>query len=152
MKRDRLLLVSMSVLVALFALRVVLQFLQAIYPIDWLPSFEAWHSGLLPYPLLLATQVCIVYLMSYMLHRARTRRMRARRWKFILCYAFGFPYFLFMAFRWLAGMTFLADSGWFAKPIPAFFHIVLANYLLLLGLHVHGRIRNRKIFSSLPRP
>ena len=150
MRSDRLLLIAMSVLVALFGLRVAAQLWQAIYPLEWVPEFAAWHSGLLPYPVLLATQFLIIYLMSYMLHRARTRRIRPKRWKYVLCYVFGAPYMTLMAFRWVAGLTVLADSPWFSKSLPAFFHIVLAIYILLLGLHVHQRLRKPRIFRSLP--
>ncbi len=151
MRADRLLLIAMSVLVSLFVLRVGAQLVQAIYPVEWFPDYEAWHSGLLPYPVLLATQFLIIYLMSYMLHRARMDRIRAKRWKYVLCYVFGVPYLALMAFRWVAGMTFMADSPWFSKSLPAFFHIVLASYILLLGLHINQLFRKPKIFRSLPR-
>ena len=147
MKGSRLTLVLMSVLTALFALRVCAQLLQALYPVGWFPEFEAWQSGLLPYPLLLAGQFAIVGLMSFVLHRVRNGTIRARPWKYRVCLFFGGAYFAVMAFRWLAGLTFLADQAWFARSLPAFFHLVLALFILLLGLHIRRRNRNPKIFS-----
>lgn len=151
MLRGRILFLAMSALVALFVLRVAAQLLQAIYPVEWIPAYEDWHSGVVPYPVLLAIQFCVIYLMSYTLHRARTRKIRPKKWKYVLCYACGTPYLSFMTFRWIAGMTFLADSSWFSRSLPAFFHIVLASFILVLGFHIHDRYRKPKIFSSLPR-
>ena len=77
MSRDWLPLIVMSVFCALFVLRVLAQFLQFIYPVDWIPGF--------------------------------------------------------------------------AKALPAFFHMVVAGFILLLGLHIRRRRRNRKIFVSSAR-
>ena len=45
-------------------------------------------------------------------------------------------------FPWLAaGLTFLADHPWFAKSLPAFFHVVLASFLLLLGHYILAKSR-----------
>ena len=151
MKGSRLTLVLMSVLTALFVLRVCAQLLQALYPVGWVPEFEAWQSGVLPYPVLLAIQFGIVGLMSFVLHRVRNGNIRARLWKYRVCLVFGGAYFAVMAFRWLAGLTFLADQAWFAKSLPAFFHLVLASFILLLGLHIRRRIRNPKIFGYSAR-
>jgi len=48
----------------------------------------------------------------------------------------GAIYFAAMAFRLAAGLTFLADSAWFATTLPAIFHVVLAGFVLSLG-HYH---------------
>lgn len=147
MKGSRLTLVLMSMLTALFVLRVCAQLVQALYPVGWIPEFEAWQSGVLPYPVLLAGQFGIIGLMSIVLHRVRNGAIRARPWKYRVCLVFGGAYFALMAFRWLAGLTFLADQAWFAKSLPAFFHLVLASFILLLGLHIRRRVRNPKIFG-----
>ncbi len=149
--RDRIQLIAMSVLAALFVARVAAQLVQAIFPLSWLPPFEVWHSGVLPYTLLLACQLCIIGLMSYCLHAVRSGWKRPRRWKYRGCFAFGGVYFAFMAFRWIAGVTFLAEHSWFARTLPAFFHLVLASFILLLGLHIYGRLRYPRIFRSSGR-
>lgn len=147
MKGSRLKLVLMSVLTALFVLRVCAQLLQALFPVGWVPEFEAWQSGVLPYPVLLAAQLAIIGFMSFVLHRVRNGTIRARPWKYRTCLVFGGAYFVVMALRWVAGMTSLADQVWFAKSLPAFFHLVLAAFILLLGLHIRRRNRSPKIFS-----
>ena len=52
--------VSLWLLLGLFVIRVIAQPM-ALY-VDWhlLPRFEAWHSGVLPYPVLVLAQVAIV--------------------------------------------------------------------------------------------
>ena len=148
MKGSRLTLVLMSVLTALFVLRVCAQLLQALYPVGWVPEFDAWQSGVLPYPVLLASQFGIIGLMSFVLHTVRNGTIRARPWKYRVCLVFGGGYFAVMAFRWVAGLTFLADQAWFSKSLPAFFHLVVASFILLLGLHIRQRKRNPKIFGN----
>lgn len=151
MRRDRLLLVAMSVLCALFCLRVLAQFLQKAFPVEWIPGFDAWQSGVVPYSLLLAVQLALIGWMSFVLHKVRNGTLRARRWKYRFCLVFGGVYFVFMAFRWIAGMTFLAGDDWFSRTIPAFFHLVVAGFILLLGVHIRGRARDRKIFGTIAR-
>ena len=119
--RDRIQLIAMSVLAALFVARVAAQLVQAIFPLSWLPPFEVWHSGVLPYTLLLACQLCIIGLMSYCLHAVRSGWKRSRRWKYRGCFAFGGVYFAFMAFRWIAGVTFLAEHSWFSSTLAGLF-------------------------------
>lgn len=151
MRRDRLLLVAMSVLCALFCLRVLAQFMQGAFPVEWIPAFEAWHSGVVPYSVLLAVQPALIGWMIYVLHKVRHGTIRARRWKYRFCLVFGGVYFVFMAFRWIAGMTFLADDAWFSRTIPSFFHLVIAGFILLLGVHIRRRMRNRRIFGASAR-
>ena len=151
MRREILLLLLMSVLAALFCLRVSAQLLQVIFPVGWIPAFEDWHSGVLPYPVLLASQLCIIGLMSYALNKVRNRTVRPRVWKYRLCFVFGGAYFVFMAIRLIAGLTFLAENAWFSRPLPAFFHLVIASFILLLGRHIRTRRHDPKIFSSSTR-
>ena len=147
MRLDRLLLFAMSALAALFVARVGAQLVQAISPVGWIPAFEAWQSGVLPYALLLAGQFAIIGSMSFCLYRVRSGAIRPRRWKYWACFVFGGAYFCLMTFRWIAGLTFLADHPWFSKTLPAFFHLVLAGFILALGLHIRRRLRRPRIFG-----
>ena len=45
---------ALCLLLGMFAFRVISQFLQLIGEYSWLPEFDSWHSGVLPYPALLA--------------------------------------------------------------------------------------------------
>src|SRR5712691_1538081 len=47
----------------LFILRVSGQVLVGIHEVSFLPPFEHWYSGLLPYPLLLLGQIALIVLM-----------------------------------------------------------------------------------------
>ncbi len=52
-------------LLLLFLLRVVAQLVQALAPVTFLLPFEAWQSGALPYPLLIAFQFAILVLCAH---------------------------------------------------------------------------------------
>jgi hypothetical protein len=125
-------------LLGLFALRVVAQPLALQVDTPLLPRFESWHSGLLPYPVLVITQVIIVLWLART-SRAFTRGAVVPRARIgTAAIAFGSVYFVAMAARLVLGATLLADQRWFASPLPTFFHLVLAAFLLLYG-HFHWR-------------
>jgi hypothetical protein len=44
----------------LFVLRVSGQVLVGVREVSFLPPFEQWYSGLLPYPLLLLVQIALI--------------------------------------------------------------------------------------------
>ena len=64
------------ILLALFCFRVVAQLAVAVAPLPFLPSFEAWHSGALPYPVLVACQLLIVALYAWMARGIGSGRTR----------------------------------------------------------------------------
>jgi hypothetical protein len=119
-------------LTALFFLRVLGQVLVALFAVSFLPSMPAWYSGLLPYPLLLPTQLVILIgqiTIDVGFSRARgvwvaprSRIGRALRW-------FSYVYSSAMLVRLVVTRS---------HPIPIVFHWVLAAYLFTLG-HFHGR-------------
>ena len=129
-------------LTGLFVFRVLAQLAQALHPLPFLPPFEVWHGAVLPYPVLVACQVVIVAALSIVTWRVGRDAVVPRPWKFRLCFALGTPYFLFMAFRLGAGLTFLADQPWFSKSLPALFHVVLASFLLLLGHYIYTKAKS----------
>lgn len=118
-------------LTLLFGLRILAQPLSQIVP--ELPSFDAWHGGLLPYPALLLSQLAIASTMAIVnLRLARgvlVPRPRLGRWLALL----GTLYFAGMLMRLVLGQTLYADSSWLDRPLPALFHLVLAAWLLLLA-------------------
>jgi len=123
-------------LTGVFAGRVVAQPLALIVTADALPRFDTWHSGALPYPVLLGSQIAIL---GWMLRTARgvgttgaPPKRSAAAW-FLTAgavYAFG------MLCRLVLGATLLRDVHWFASPLPTVFHLGLAAYLLTYG-HFH---------------
>ena len=127
------------VLAGLFVSRVLAQLIQAVQPVSFLPPFQAWHGAVLPYPLLVASQLVIIAILAIILHRVRSDAISPSRWKYRVCFSLGGIYFVFMAFRLVAGLTLLADHPWFSKQLPAFFHVVLASFILTLGHYIYQR-------------
>lgn len=126
-------------LTGLFVLRVAGQLVQAVGPVSFLPPFDAFQGSALPYGALLASQLVIIAAQVEILRRVRKDAIRPRAWRHRACFALGGAYFTVMAFRLVAGWTFLADEAWFSKSIPAFFHVVLASFLLTLGHYLRRR-------------
>ncbi|MDO9469083.1 MAG: hypothetical protein Q7J36_17420 [Thiobacillus sp.] len=126
-------------LTLLFGVRILAQPLSRIVPT--LPGFDAWHGGVLPYPVLLLSQLLILAAMvieNLQLARgALVQRPRLGRWLALL----GSLYFAGMVLRLVLGQTLYAGSSWFDRPLPTLFHLVLAAWLLLLArYHIrHGR-------------
>ena len=126
-------------LAGLFVLRVLAQLIQAVQPVSILPPFDAWHGAVLPYPVLVASQIVLVLVFAIILVRVRRETIIPRRWKYRVCFALGGVYFAFMAFRFVSGLTFFVNDAWFAKHLPAFFHVVLASFILVLGHYIYRR-------------
>lgn len=127
-------------LVGVFGLRVTAQLAVAGGMLRFLPPFEAWHGGLLPYPALLFAQFAILTVCLYVaigIWRGSARRC-TRRGRRLLC--LGGTYFAFMLARLVLGATLLTDSPWWNAPIPSVFHLVLAAFLIVVG-HYHVAAR-----------
>jgi len=122
-------------LTTLFAFRVLAQLAQYATPSRFLPPFDAWQGSGLSYPVLLASQLLILAVMI-LATRGVSRRARASRRVGGWLIAIGCVYLASMSARLVLGLTMLADVPWFAKPLPALFHMVLAGYVLTLG-HYH---------------
>jgi sterol desaturase/sphingolipid hydroxylase (fatty acid hydroxylase superfamily) len=121
------LLVSLAVL---FLVRVMAQLVQWATPSVLLPPFEAWQGSGLPYPVLLAAQVTILAAMLWAIRRRHAGlRVFAPRLAGPALW-FAVAYFLAMLARLAAGFTLLSDVAWFAGTLPAYFHLVLASFLL----------------------
>jgi hypothetical protein len=132
--------VALWVLTALFFARVVAQPAALVFSAPWLPPFDAWHSGAIAYPLLVVSQIAILAWMSWTSWRVCQDRCHAnRRFGAWLLAAAGL-YGLVMSGRLLLGLTVLRDVSWFARPVPAAFHLVLAGFLGVYGQlhHRHG--------------
>ena len=117
----------------LFFLRVVAQLIQSVAPLSILPPFSQFHGNVLPYPALLASQAVILAFMFYVNLRVRSG------WRPGFAAAtglrvFGVVYVAVMLFRLGAGLFGWIEHEWFHRPLPAFFHLVLASYVLALGM------------------
>jgi hypothetical protein len=123
-------------LLALFVLRVAGQALVVFLGVAWLPAAQHWYSGLVPYAVLLPSQLLIVALMAKVcvdFTRERGYFFAPKRWFAVGWLAFGYLY--------LAAMLLRALLVW-DRPIPIVFHWVLAAFILIVG-ESHRRRRPR---------
>ena len=132
----------LSVLAFLFLLRVLGQALVFFVGVTALPPMSDWYSGLLPYPLLLPTQVAILGLqawISFAFWRGHGVLVTPRRRVGLVLTALSVVYFVAMALRYAVTMTLYPERRWLGTgTIPIVFHWVLAAYLFTLGRH-HAR-------------
>lgn len=122
-------------LLMLFCFRVSAQLIQWVHSVPWLPDFESWHSGALPYVWLLVSQGLIVIAFVVVIIRIQLNRYDYYGMRVKLLLAIGWVYFAFMLLRFILSVTLLPSHSWFGATLPAFFHIVLAAMLLVIGYY-----------------
>ncbi|MCP9450263.1 MAG: hypothetical protein NNA21_09420 [Nitrospira sp.] len=107
--------------------------LQAMSPVAWLPPFEAWAGGGLPYWLLVLCQVLVIMVCGRVMWRLHAGLIvpTMATGKALLC--LGALYFGLMWFRLIMGMTVATDHKWFSARLPTLFHFVLAGFVLVYG-------------------
>lgn len=125
---------AMTVMGGLFVLRVIGQVLVTYPGVSWLPEKAHWQSGLLPYPVLLASQTAILAVMTGIARDA----WRGWGWFLAPRSRFGrvvritsIVYFAAMIVRYVVTMSLHPDWFPFEHSIPTVFHCVLAIYLYL---------------------
>jgi hypothetical protein len=110
----------------LFSLRVAGQAIQRWAPQAWLPPFDAFQGSSLPYWFLLSVQLAILGAMVF----CNVRRPAAGG----VLFWFGVIYMAGSLARIAVGLAVPDAHPWFRAWISGAFHIVLAAYLLVLGL------------------
>ena len=128
----------LAVLLVVFLFRVTAQFVQWVHPVRFLPPFDDWQSGVLPYPVLLLAQIAILAVLFVIIFSHTNGRHVSSRRRGIAWMAGGGVYFGVMALRLLASVTFALPDSWLGATIPSVFHLVLACFLLL---HGYGHLR-----------
>ena len=108
-----------------------------------LPPFEAWYSGAVPYTQLLISQILIMFVMGWVAWRFHRAQVVAKHRTGIILLIVGSLYFMVMVVRLLVGFADLSEAVWFHRPIPSFFHLVLASFILLVG-HFHFKQADRR--------
>ena len=126
-------------LFTLFLFRVLAQCLQWLYPLAWLPGFSSWHGGVLAYPLLLGIQVAICLWCVHMIRNVELPRNGQSAGGIAWLMAGGL-YLALASLRLLVGQGEVSGLRWFDATLPAAFHIVLALFLITLGLHGTGKL------------
>jgi hypothetical protein len=125
-------------LTVLFALRVVGQALQRWAPQPFLPAFDEFQGSGVPYGLLLSIQIVLLLLMARVTRRIATGASRpSRRAARVLGWAGG-VYMTGSLLRIVAGVVLPDAPAWFSTWVPAFFHVVLAGFVLTLALYHAG--------------
>jgi hypothetical protein len=120
-------------LLALFVVRVVAQPLALLTSAPFLPPFEAWHSGVLPYPALVAAQLLIIAWLARTAWRMTKPAVTPSYRVGVTLLTLVGIYFGVMLMRLVLGLTILSSSRWFSSILPTVFHLVLASYLLVYG-------------------
>ena len=133
----------LSLLLLAFLFRVIAQLVQAWRPIVWLPPFDAWHSGALPYPVLVIAQVLIVAVALWCIVGIASGSQRANPRAGAILRVLGWIYAVVMAARLVLGLTVLHAIRWFDAPLPSMFHLVLASMVLALASFHLGRVEAR---------
>ncbi len=126
----------------LFILRVLGQILVAVHDIPFLPPFENWQSGLLPYPMLLSAQIPIVILMLKIVldfTRGEGYFVGLKPRTGSILKGLGCVYFLSMVVRYVVTMTIQPELRWFTGTLPIWFHMVLATFVFTLGQYQVSR-------------
>ena len=137
-------------LTVLFFFRVLAQALAAFADVPFLPRMDEWvrpsasafsTSGLVPYPLLLATQIAIL-VVQVLVSRDFTRghgyfASLTPRTGRVLCWL-SYLYFGGMALRYAITMVMYPERRWLGHTVPIFVHFALAGFLFTLG-HYHRR-------------
>jgi hypothetical protein len=129
----------LPLLIGLFSLRVLAQAIQYLAPQVWLPPFEQLQGSSLPYPLLLAAQLAILWLMFRLARRILAGRMKPERRPGVLLAILGGVYLTAALTRMAVGVALPTAAAWFRAWIPGAFHIVLAAFVLTLAaFHLSG--------------
>ncbi len=117
--------VVLGILALAFLARVLGQIVVGLFAPSFLPPWQEWESGLLPYPILLLSQL---FILAFQLEVSRqlwrgngpltVPRPAVARW----LKWFSLVYFLSMAARYAMTMTIYPERRWLGDVIPIVFH------------------------------
>lgn len=121
------------ILTVLFSFRVVAQLVQVWHPVSFLPPFEAWHSGALPYEWLVGVQGVILVACLRIVWEINKGTIAPSERKGKILFTLGIIYLITMCARLIVGLTIAPDHFWFGATLPTVFHVVLASFVLIYG-------------------
>jgi hypothetical protein len=105
---------------------------------------DQWQSGLMPYPVLVVSQVVLLAglgAVCVQFSRGRGYFTRPHRWLATPLWIVGWIYLVSMIVRYGIWMTIRPDQRWTGDLIPVVFHMVLASFLLCLAQY-HRKVRD----------
>jgi len=146
----------MCLFTGLFLFRVAAQFFLLFGDIPGLPSFQHWHSGVMPYWLLLTCQIMILAAMAHLAIKFIKGTMTPNRRLGKALWLIASIYFGVVLTRITLGLTIFSEKSWFTHFIPAFFHLLLASFLLVVAAfnrqtHLHELVAiNRHLLRWSP--
>lgn len=123
-------------LLFIFILRVIGQLLVVLGWQGFLPPMKEWHSGLIPYPWLVVSQVIIIVLYGKIcldFSRGKGLFVMPRKGLGKGLLIIGSLYFWTMVIRYFLLMALHPEARWFGGTIPIFLHLVLSMFLLIVG-------------------
>ncbi|NNG03242.1 MAG: hypothetical protein HKM95_03975 [Inquilinus sp.] len=147
-RRARSTTIVLSVLAALFGMRVLSQLVQSRWSLPILPDFSAWQSGALSYGSLLFGQIGLIVFMAASIH-AVARGKRLARTGMVLC-VLGCLYWAVMSLRAVVGFFELSQNSWFDQPLPTAFHFVIATFIAVLGWFWAAPSAGRRPWHRIP--
>jgi len=136
----------------LFAVRVFGQVVVGIREVGFLPPFEQWYSGLLPYWLLLPAQIALIVIMLKIVRdfvRGDGTFVDLKPRTGTILQVLGCIYFLSMVVRYVVTMALHPELRWFTGTIPIWFHFVLAAFIFTLG---HYQVWRASVPAQRPAP
>ncbi len=120
----------------LLAGRVAGQLIVYLSAPRWLPPMAQWQSGLLPYPVLLASQGVVLTFMTLIcvdFVRAHGFFVEPHPRGGAFSVWFASLYFAGMVVRYIVTMRRRPERRWFGGTIPIIFHSVVAAFLWTWG-------------------
>lgn len=134
----------------LFSLRVLGQAVQRWFPQPLLPAFDQFQGSSLPYPVLLATQLLILGLMLRTAWCMHTGTMVPNKRRGVFFAWFGGVYLTGSLMRMGVGLAMPDAADWFRAWIPAFFHLLLATFVLMVAVfHRRASLPSRVLEGSV---
>jgi len=140
-------------LLALFAARVFGQLAVALEAAPFLPPMEEWQSGLLPYPVLLVSQVALIAGLAAICRQFGRRSgyfVEPHQWLGRPLWIVGWLYAGAMVVRYAVWMAIKPEARWTGDLIPVVFHIVLASFVIVVADH-HRRLRSQRTWVASER-
>jgi len=125
-------------LLGLFTGRVAGQLAVSLDAAPFLPPMEEWQSGLLPYPVLLASQLLVIAALGTICRQFSSGAgyfVEPESWLGTPLWVAGWIYALGTVVRYAVWMAIKPEERWTGDLIPVMFHIVLASFVLIVADH-----------------